>query len=703
MTFIFEFTLNVDSYNEKTFDELVHYLKNNKVSENDWKGVIDKVSNNSKHFITLFNTFDEMRSKKYSENLLKAVKNSAFVIREVNEDNGDLICNFIKNVEYNSFFMWDDVRDYFNSHNLIGQLADFVAKKDVNGDAIYKKVADILIFWCMEINYLINPRSPDFFKRDFILVERAIKNKTISLNDLDVDIFDSFSVIVMIELLNKDTSNCENIDKYKKLIDEKLKDTIEINDNEIVCTSFNDLCSYDDYYDTIVSYIPSGSCDIYLSKNSYFIEGGISSHLANDIKLFDISSINKFIEAIKRSKKDLKLYFVIGMEEMKTSFLEQIIDLNMVVFYSLDRKNKYTAADILKFNKILDLFVSDIKNSDLSPYEKYISVYNIVKGFKKYLQNEFDIGFDDQSRSIYLLLQNYYMVCCGYANLLHSLLNRVGIDSTSYKWSSGNHRLNYVKIEDPKYGINGFFKSDPTQDNEIDDPINKGYYFLNRNILEDTIYITPFDEYLRKDEDYIEKMTSRMIDELFNYVVQIEPDVKDMDKLTALKMFRQKYKNQKEKEVCYDKTISAIIAVKEFIKGEKFDDNDKFDEIIHILNSSPYLRCIRYYDFYKMKQSSLKKAFAILLQMYIRDFNKKLLDNIKILMISDHIVLFCQGLSESEINNYSQFFSKKGIEIYVLDNNMGLDLTDELQEELIDDSMFEKISLYVEMFNQKKL
>ncbi len=695
--------LNVDSYNEKTFDELVHYLKNNKVSENDWKGVIDKVSNNYKHFIILFNTFDEMRSKKYKEELLKAVNNSAFIISEINEDNGDLICSFIKNVDKNSFFMWDDVRDYFNSHNLIGQLADFVAKKDVNGDAAYQDIYGILIMWCLKIKYLIKPNSPDFFKREYILVVPALRNRTISLDDLGLDNFDSFPVGSMIKLLNISISNCENIDEYKKLINEKLKDTIKVNDNEVVCNNFNDLSSYDDYYNTIVSYIPNGPYNIYLTNNYYFRVGDPTAFISNSIDFFDISSINKFIKAIKKSKKDLKLYFTISKEEMKTSFLEQIIDLNMVVFYSLDRKNKYTGYDILKFNKILDLFVLDIKKSSLSPYEKYISVYNIVKSFKKYLQNEFDNGFDDQSRSIYLLLYNYYMVCVGYANLLHSLLNRVGIDSTSYKWSSGNHRLNYVKIEDPKYGINGFFKSDPTQDNEIDDPINKGYYFLNRNILEDTIYITPFDEYLRKDEDYIEKMTSGMIDELFNYVVQIEPDVKDTDKLTALKMFRQKYKNQKEKEVCYDKTISAIIAVKEFIKGEKFDDNDKFDEIIHILNSSPYLRCIRYYDFYKMKQSSLKKAFAILLQMYIRDFNKKLLDNIKILMISDHIVLFCQGLSESEINNYSQFFSKKGIEIYVLDNNMGLDLTDELQEELIDGSMFEKISLYVEMFNQKKL
>lgn len=215
--------LNVDSYNEKTFDELVHYLKNNKVSENDWKGVIDKVSNNYKHFIILFNTFDEMRSKKYKEELLKAINNSTFIISEINEDNGDLICSFIKNVEYNSFFMWDDVSDYFAKHNLIEKIYDFVAKKDVNGDAAYQDIYDILIMWCLKIKYLIKPNSPDFFKREYILVVPALRNRTISLDDLGLDNFDSFPVGSMIKLLNISISNCENIDEYKKLINEKLK------------------------------------------------------------------------------------------------------------------------------------------------------------------------------------------------------------------------------------------------------------------------------------------------------------------------------------------------------------------------------------------------------------------------------------------------------------------------------------------------
>ena len=34
---------------------------------------------------------------------------------------------------------------------------------------------------------------------------------------------------------------------------------------------------------------------------------------------------------------------------------------------------------------MLDLMIKDIKDSDYSPFEKYVAVYNIVKKFKKYL------------------------------------------------------------------------------------------------------------------------------------------------------------------------------------------------------------------------------------------------------------------------------------------------------------------------------
>lgn len=146
----------------------------------------------------------------------------------------------------------------------------------------------------------------------------------------------------------------------------------------------------------------------------------------------------------------------------------------------------YKLEDLKEEEKMLNLMVQDIKNSNFSPLEKYIAVYNIVKKFKEYKENKDD---KNASRKINLLLNNEYMVCVGYAKLLEELLYRVGINSYHYSVStdvsyddgftveeksvdlSGHARL-IVNINDPKYDINGLYVADPTWDNDL----KKDYY-----------------------------------------------------------------------------------------------------------------------------------------------------------------------------------------------------------------------------------
>lgn len=143
--------------------------------------------------------------------------------------------------------------------------------------------------------------------------------------------------------------------------------------------------------------------------------------------------------------------------------------------------NRYKLKDLKSEDELLDLMVADIKDSNFSPFEKYIAVYNIVKKFKKYLENEKD---KEESRRISKFLNNEYMVCVGYAKLLIELLNRVGINAYDYSISidtsydkgftleetpvsmSGHARV-IVDITDYKYGIAGYYVSDPTWDNNL--------------------------------------------------------------------------------------------------------------------------------------------------------------------------------------------------------------------------------------------
>lgn len=126
--------------------------------------------------------------------------------------------------------------------------------------------------------------------------------------------------------------------------------------------------------------------------------------------------------------------------------------------------------------------VSYIKNSNYSSLEKYIAVYNIVKKFKKYLENRYD---KTESRYIKKFLNNDYMVCVEYVTLLKELLKMVGINSYDYHVSADIsydngfkledktvdlvvHARLIVSINDPKYNINGFYVSDPTWDNDLE-------------------------------------------------------------------------------------------------------------------------------------------------------------------------------------------------------------------------------------------
>ncbi len=134
----------------------------------------------------------------------------------------------------------------------------------------------------------------------------------------------------------------------------------------------------------------------------------------------------------------------------------------------------------------------------LSPFEKYLYAYNIAKQFKDYQENEED---KSSSRTLYQILNNNYMVCVGFSNLLGDLLDKLFIENNYYSVrvetaydgirpditiipneltnrrtgekrevlpSPNGHARREVHIVDPKYNIDGYYIADPTWDNELD-------------------------------------------------------------------------------------------------------------------------------------------------------------------------------------------------------------------------------------------
>jgi len=188
----------------------------------------------------------------------------------------------------------------------------------------------------------------------------------------------------------------------------------------------------------------------------------------------------------KISKSDEKYNIEIEVENreiIKKSGLLNYENINLSIYTD---GNDYTLTEYLKEEIQLESLIKPIKESNLSPYEKYIAVYNIVKQFKPYQENK---KIPEQSRYLRYILNNEYMVCYGYANLLKTLLDKVGIssiqigtmfedlsaDTSKEKTSSTEligHERNIIKIDDEKYNIHGIYVVDATWDNDEE----KDYY-----------------------------------------------------------------------------------------------------------------------------------------------------------------------------------------------------------------------------------
>lgn len=223
---------------------------------------------------------------------------------------------------------------------------------------------------------------------------------------------------------------------------------------------------------------------------------------------FNYNDYNNIISVIKSLKGRGNLFNIYEFEGIHDHLiaLESLLDdkekIYIVQSMSLD---KY-----IFINNILESMVKDIKSANLSPYEKYLAVYEIVTHFKQYLENNIN---KSSSRALEYILFNDYIVCYGFVLLFVSLLDIVGIKAYNtpvnyfkekeevtildearlskeeIKAKKGNvafHVRVIVRLIDPKYGIDGIFIADPTWDNDLI------HHYFNHSLM--TFYETRLEE-----------------------------------------------------------------------------------------------------------------------------------------------------------------------------------------------------------------
>lgn len=184
-------------------------------------------------------------------------------------------------------------------------------------------------------------------------------------------------------------------------------------------------------------------------------------------------NIKNIIKKLSNENKKYKIAIkVTNRQTLEDSKLLQNIPSNINIHIS-NNNASYTKTEFLEEERILNLLIDPIKTSNLSPLEKYIAVYNIVKKFKEYKENE---KSPEQARILKHIINNDHIVCGGFSTLLQVMLQKVNIQSSiiymevedkSDKKNHSGHVRNIIKIDDDKYNIHGIYLADTTWDNNL--------------------------------------------------------------------------------------------------------------------------------------------------------------------------------------------------------------------------------------------
>ena len=366
-------------------------------------------------------------------------------------------------------------------------------------------------------------------------------------------------------LSNKSIENlklgCHPNDKYNFTYQDYL-DFMTSTINHIESLSIDEMVRLLPGYDETKEMIKFNANELIIKKklSSKEIEELISNFNPKVIVMSDENDYPFYetIEVLERLKLDIKVLVEIND---KSIFNEQIFN-NIPRYNNIFVKllgEEFTLSDYLKYEKLLYQMIESAK--DLSPFEKYIYAYNITKLFKKYKDNKDDARM---SRDLYKILDSEYIVCAGFANLFSDLLTKLGIENHYLVeaigkeediYQKGLHARVYSHIMDEKYGIDGFYRADPTWDNEIklnyfgvlrdyynhlaftdEEATNsKSYLWIDFDDINELFNIKSISEYYKKIE-FLKRRTGMRIDEIcgriFDKIVDLDDKYADYLLLT---------------------------------------------------------------------------------------------------------------------------------------------------------------------------
>jgi len=274
--------------------------------------------------------------------------------------------------------------------------------------------------------------------------------------------------------------------KIQKVITKAVDDELKENFDDII--SFNSDRSLIGYYKhrEIIGASPIIVSDILddtaLQNLRYLTDD-------NDLIFYEKSYDNIGSVINRLQELNLNCKITINISDNKKKLNEMLFNGQIPQYNNLHINMNGTILSIEQYKKFEQILYDMIEPAkELSPFERYIYAYNVTKKYKKYKENPDD---KNMSRNLYEILQNEYMVCVGFSRMLGDLLDKLNIKSMDYGVSvdtsydtvidksavpvaeevvatRAGHARRMVYIKDEKYGINGFYVTDPTWDNDME-------------------------------------------------------------------------------------------------------------------------------------------------------------------------------------------------------------------------------------------
>lgn len=195
-----------------------------------------------------------------------------------------------------------------------------------------------------------------------------------------------------------------------------------------------------------------------------------------------LEEIKKIFNILKASKNGYIIKIDVKNRELfrGSRFLSNVPP-NVMLSISAS-ETVYNQKEYCNEERKIENMINLIRTTKLSPFEKYLAVYDIVKRFRAYN------GTNNADLDTYVLKyllddNNTLIVCAGYARLLEELLTRVGVPCKKLNVQVGKpreeaiadddikyepHARDIVMIDDDKYNIHGIYLADPTWDSNFD-------------------------------------------------------------------------------------------------------------------------------------------------------------------------------------------------------------------------------------------